>query len=213
MTAHWAADVGGLMDALEIPRAAILGWSMGGQYALACAALIPERVTSTVVVAGAVPLDDEVAFGELNDMDRRLTRLSQHHPHVARTTFAALGRLARHSPATWGHLTARAAVPDEASALDDLHPGIAAAAAEALSHPEGMVEEYRAWVRPWGFAPEEVEGPVVLWQGDHDDLVPMRWAQELAARIPEARLELRAGAGHFLAYAHPAEVLESLRPT
>ena len=207
-TVDWANDVAALLDALRIESVGVLGWSMGGQYALACAALLRHRIAHTVVIAGALPLDDEHTFSQLNAMDRRLTKLSQHHPHVASATFRTLGEIARHTPDVWAHLTARGAVPDEASALDALpHRAIADAAAAALEGGTGMVEEYRAWVRPWGFALEDIAGTVTIWQGDADDLVPPAWGQELAKRIPNARLELRADEGHFLGYVHQEAVL------
>jgi len=210
-TGDWADDVAGLLDALAIDRAAVLGWSMGGQYALACAARIPDRVIRTVVVAGALPLDDDATFAALNAMDRRLTKLSAHHPHVARDVFRTLGEVARRAPNVWAHLTERGAVPAEAAALDALpDPGIAHAAAAALEHGDGMVEEYRAWVRPWGFTPEDVAGDVVIWQGGADELVPPAWGAQLASRIPGARLEARPDAGHFVAYTHTDEVLADL---
>src|SRR5215475_7482801 len=34
-TGDWAADVEDLLTALAVERASVLGWSMGGQYALA----------------------------------------------------------------------------------------------------------------------------------------------------------------------------------
>jgi len=207
-TADWADDVAALLDALSIESAGVLGWSMGGQYAVACAARLADRVTHTVVIAGALPLDDDATFSQLNAMDRRLTRLSQHHPHVASATFRTLGEIARRTPDVWAHLTTRSAVPDEASALDALpDPAIADAAAAALEGGTGMVEEYCAWARPWGFDLDDVAGTVTFWQGDADELVPPSWAKELAARTPNARLELRAGEGHFLAYVHQEEVL------
>jgi pimeloyl-ACP methyl ester carboxylesterase len=92
----------------------------------------------------------------------------------------------------------------------DVDPGIAVAAAHALEHGDGMVEEYVAWARPWGFAPEDVRVPVTLHQGDRDELVPAAWAEQLAARIPHVRLVRHAGAGHFLAYADPELVLRDL---
>jgi pimeloyl-ACP methyl ester carboxylesterase len=184
---------------------------MGGQYALACAARLHARVTRAVVIAGAVPLDDESAFAQLNAMDRRLTKLSVHHPHVARSVFKALGELATHQPDVWAHLTARGAVPDEATVIESLPDhGIAVAAAGALTHTEGMVEEYRAWVRPWGFTPDDVQVPTVIWQGDADELVPPEWGHELAARIPDSRLVVAEGEGHFLGYRHQPEILGDL---
>ena len=76
-----------------------------------------------------------------------------------------------------------------------------------MEHGEGMVEEYRAWVRPWGFAPEDVHASVTIWQGDADELVPPKWGDELGRRIPNARLERRPGEGHFLGYVHQADIL------
>lgn len=34
---------------------------------------------------------------------------------------------------------------------------------EALRTAPGMVEDYRAWMRPWGFAPEDLTVPVDVW--------------------------------------------------
>src|SRR3954452_5974680 len=64
-TGDWSSDVRDLLDALDIESTAIFGWSMGGQYALACAARLADRVTRTVCVAGAIPLD-EATLAELN---------------------------------------------------------------------------------------------------------------------------------------------------
>jgi pimeloyl-ACP methyl ester carboxylesterase len=212
VTADWSDDVRQLLDTLEVERCAVLGWSMGAQYALACAALLPTRVSRTTVIAGCPPLDRPETFAQLNPMDRRFTRLAQHHPHVARTTFRALGAMAGHAPEAWAHATTRGAVPDEASTVEGLpDPGIAAAAAHALAHGDGMVEEYLAWVRPWGFAPEDVTGAVEIWQGDEDELVPPAWGTELAGRLPRGQLHWVEGAGHFLGYTRTNDVLASLR--
>ena len=210
-TADWATDVAALLDHLGIGEAAVLGWSMGGQYALACAALVPDRVTRTVVVAGCLPLDDPDTFAQLNGMDRRLTRLADKHPRVAHDVLGALGYVARHHPGAWAHLTERAAPPDEAAALEALpDPGIAHAAAVALGSTDGMVEEYRAWARPWGFTPEDVAGPVTVWQGGADTLVPPAWGEALATRIPGAHLRAIADGGHFLAFTHTPGVIADL---
>ena len=207
-TADWADDVEDLATALGLDQFGVLGWSMGGQYALACAARLGMRVTKTVVIAGALPLDNDATFLELNSMDRRLTHLAVHRPGTARRALAAFGTLARHAPKAWCRSAAKGAVPAEAEVLaGPTGRVIANAAATALEHGEGMAEEYRAWVRPWGFTLDEITTPLVFWQGDHDELIPPGWAEELARRAPGATVHAVADASHFLGYTHTADVL------
>jgi esterase len=47
-----AADVAGLMDRLELPRAHVLGMSMGGRIAMALALAEPARVNRLVLIDG-----------------------------------------------------------------------------------------------------------------------------------------------------------------
>src|ERR1035441_9578699 len=54
-----AADVSSIADALGIDRFAVMGYSGGGPHALACAALLPERVLGVVCVAGLAPFRAE----------------------------------------------------------------------------------------------------------------------------------------------------------
>lgn len=47
----WPDDVVSLANALGVPRFAVIGWSGGGPYAAACAALIPTRLTGVGIVS------------------------------------------------------------------------------------------------------------------------------------------------------------------
>src|SRR3954470_4717286 len=40
----WARDVAGLLDLIDVDRFAVMGWSMGGQYAAAVGHALPHRV-------------------------------------------------------------------------------------------------------------------------------------------------------------------------
>jgi pimeloyl-ACP methyl ester carboxylesterase len=62
-----AADVAAIADALGIGRFAVLGHSGGGPHALACAALLPERVIAAVSVSGPA-LEAHWAEAEAEDM-------------------------------------------------------------------------------------------------------------------------------------------------
>ena len=210
-TGDWADDVRALLDGLEIPTASVFGWSMGGQYALACAARLADRVTRAVVIAGALPLTDDQTLHELNKMDQRLTQQARHRPWAARLTLGAMAQMAKHAPKLWTKTLTKDLPDAEAKIVRELSdPGLATAAAAGLASTHGMVDEYLAWARPWGFEAAAIEVPTTIWQGAADQLVPKHWGEALAQQIPNARLSLRDGEGHFVAYSHQAEVLADL---
>ncbi len=196
----WVDDVSQLLDQLGVERCAAMGWSMGGQYAAALGMALPPRVTRVAIIAGAVPLTEVAVFEQLPAMDRVFTRLSQRIPAIARLCFAAMGLTARAFPERYGRFAAHELGPADAEVL--CGDGLAAfgtMTAEALRQPRGVAEEYRAWMRPWGFAPEDVTIPVDIWFGTDDGLVDHRWPVELARRFPAATLSMRPG-GHFVAH-------------
>jgi pimeloyl-ACP methyl ester carboxylesterase len=209
-TLDWSSDVRELLDRLGIDRLACMGWSMGGQYALAVAHDLADRVLATAVIAGCPPLDHEATFAELNEMDRRLTRLSYEHPGRARFEFAWLGRLERQFPVRLAKVSSRTwGAADRATVVEHarwMGANIAAAATE----PGGLVEEYLALVRPWRFELADVAGQVAVWQGTEDALVPPRWGERLAAGLREAELHTIDGAGHLIALTHRADVIRDL---
>jgi pimeloyl-ACP methyl ester carboxylesterase len=207
----WADDVEELLDQLGVDRFAAMGWSMGGQYAAAIGHALRPRATRVAIIAGALPLTEPGVFDDLPAMDRAFTRLSGRAPWVARQCFRAMGLVARSAPTMYGRLAARdLGVTDGAVLRDEGFDTFALMSWEALHRPAGVVEEYRAWLRPWGFAPEDLAVGVDVWAGRDDELVDRHWPAELADRIPGASLCLRSG-GHFMAHLHYAEILDALR--
>ena len=81
----WARDVAELLDQIDVERFAVMGWSMGGQYAAAVGHALHQRVTRVAIVAGALPLTEPGVFDELPAMDRFLTRMCLRAPWLART--------------------------------------------------------------------------------------------------------------------------------
>lgn len=210
-TGDWADDVSALAHHLSIDRFAVIGWSMGGQYAAAVAARLADRVTALALVAGAPPLDDPTRFGELNRMDRAMTRISQRSHVAGRAMFGTLGRLARKSPDRFTRTSTRDLPEPDRAALEALGPGVFADwAAHAMSDPAGMVEEYRAWVRPWGCTLDQITCPTDVWQGTDDTLVPPPWGAVLHEAILHSTLHAVAGAGHLVAFERWPEVLRPL---
>ncbi len=183
---------------------------MGGQYAAALAAAMPARVTRLAIIAGALPLTEPGVFAHLPVMDRTYTRLSRRAPWLARMCFWTMGFTARAAPSLYGGLAAAELGPaDEKVLRDEGFDVFARMSAEALRRPDGVVEDYRAWNRPWGFTPEQIVVPVDVWAGEDDQLVDPDWQRELASRMTDATLHIRPG-GHFMAHLHYREIFERL---
>ncbi len=207
----WADDMAALATHLGIDEFSVLGWSAGGPFALACAATLGSRVRRTATVGGMAPLEPPLSSGQLGlRVDRMLFPLARRAPWLATLVVRASSlmppkmvhrSLARSLPSAADRAVAAAMTPQEASV--DL--------AEAMKHgPHGIVDDYRILGRDWGFTPAEVVGPVTLFQGEQDTLMPRAHTESLAARLPDARLEIVDGAGHFLLHTHLDQVLDVL---
>jgi pimeloyl-ACP methyl ester carboxylesterase len=179
-------DVVAILDALGVERFATYGASGGGPHALACAALLPGRCLAAATLAGVAPYDaagldwmagmgegNVVEFGAAHEGRQPLTDYCRAdtaallattpeqladalRPHLSDVDNTALtGELADF---LWRQMT------------DGVAPGV-----------EGWVDDDLAFVRPWGFDPEAIAVPLLVWQGAHDLMVPPahgRWLHE-----------------------------------
>ena len=206
-------DLVPLLDHLGVATLGVMGWSEGGQYALGAAVGLEGRVTGCAVIAGCPPLDDPVTLAESNTVDRVLAALARRAPTALRCTAACTRQLARRAPGVLLRAAVHGQPAPESRAVVALDRWFPTLLAEGSADTRGVVEEYLAAVAPWGFSPEEVTGPVAVFQGTADPTVPESWGRVLADRIPGAALTLFPGEGHFIALTRRREVLEWLATT
>jgi pimeloyl-ACP methyl ester carboxylesterase len=204
------ADLGPLLDHLEVGQIGVMGWSEGGQYALAAAFELGDRVTGCAVIAGCPPLDDPAIFKQLNHLDRSFVRLARRAPIVLRCIATCLRSLAKHAGGALVRASVRGQPSDEAKAVREQGPWFPKVMAEGTANPRGVVDEYLAIAAPWGFLPEDVTTPVRIYQGTADTLIPEEWGQLLTRRTPNASLALYPDGGHFIALTRRQDVLEWL---
>ncbi|HEY5051779.1 MAG TPA: alpha/beta hydrolase [Solirubrobacterales bacterium] len=180
-----ATDMVKLLDALEIERAGVVGWSMGGFIAQELAATRPERVSALALLAtdpggpGAT-LADPAATVRL--YDRGGTPREQ-ATRLINLLFPA--DLAKRFDAEFGEIVAAARAA--------LSPVALLAQEEAMSrwHAESDGSRLAAIV-----------APTFVMAGDEDEVIPPGNSGTLSAAIADARLELFPGAGHaFIAQA------------
>jgi pimeloyl-ACP methyl ester carboxylesterase len=177
------------LDARGIERAVLVGHSYGGGVALAVAQLAPERVEALVLLASVGP-------GCLTGWDRLLAAPVAGEvcavtawwltPWLARARLAAIAALRGRAIADdehvnwhiWGH----------------------------AHHDHGPVwrsflTEQRALVHEVGGLAAALAGvvqPVLLLADPHDTLIPVSTTYQLAAVLPDARVQLLDQIGHHL---------------
>ena len=204
------ADLVPLLDYLELGTISVMGWSEGGQYALAAGFALPQRVTKCAVLAGCPPLDNPETFKELNRLDHTLALLARRAPLLLRTFAAGIRQLARHSPGMLTRSSLRGQPVAEAASVKNEDRWLPTTMGEGTANSQGIVDEYRAFVAPWGFELEDLSVPVRIFQGTADPLVPESWGRLLADRIPTASLTLFPAEGHFIAVTRRRDALEWL---
>jgi pimeloyl-ACP methyl ester carboxylesterase len=200
--ADCVADVVALVDSLGLNRFFTVGWSGGGPHALACAALLPERVIAAATMAGPAPRDaaglDWLAgmgaenveeFGAADAGEEELRAyLERVGPEFAHTT----GPDVR---AALGYLLSDV---DTAVLTGEFAEYLAAAIRAALEHGIwGWLDDDLAFVRDWGFDLDAVSVPVSIWHGGTDRFVPYSHGEWLAEHVPGASPQLHPDQGHL----------------
>ncbi len=198
-----AADVAALADALGIGRLTMLGHSGGGPHALACAALIPDRVVAAVSVSAPAPFDAE----GLDWFDGWTPGLAAEN----RAAVAGRTELEAHWAAAEPENMDVFFTADDVAALDGRWSWVGHVAGEAMEQGgDGYLEDTLAGVRPWGFAPADIRVPVLQLHGEADQMVPPAHGKWLAAHCHGAQLRLIAGAGHITVLDNAPGALEWL---
>lgn len=193
-------DLRGLLDALAIERAALVGWSYGGGVVQQLAAEAPERVTALVPLASVGPL-----LATTPDEAEPIERLARSPigPALLRwvTAFGALGEAAAAEP-----------VAEAFSGAEHVPPGWIARTAAQLAMPgtidAWILEQRRADLS--GIDPAAVAAPALVVHGTDDRLVPLAIAEDLARRLPRAELVAIEGGSHMLPATHADALAERI---
>jgi pimeloyl-ACP methyl ester carboxylesterase len=186
----------GLMDALGIERAVLVGNSAGGTVALLTALTYPERVEALVLVDPAV----YVGGGTPGWMRPFLNTPQMQH----------LGPLVARRIQDWGVDFARSAWHDPSRITPEIWEGYARPL-RAENWDRALWEVTRA-SHPLGLERRlgEVSVPVLVITGDDDRIVPTEQSVRLAGEIPGAQLVVIPECGHIPQEECPEPFLEAV---
>jgi pimeloyl-ACP methyl ester carboxylesterase len=197
-----ANDVRTIADQLGIERFSVVGRSGGGPHALACAALLPDRVKSTAVLVGLAPSnaagldwfdgmsDDNVREYSTADADRTVLveRLRRRAERTVRDPESLL-ELVRTQMAEPDRRVVDSAV---------FRRLLSQTYAEALRDgPYGWIDDVLALRDDWSFGLDTITTPVLLWHGKDDTFSPINHTWWLANRIPGAEVQVQTETAHF----------------
>jgi len=201
-----ASDVRAIADHLGIDRFAVWGHSKGGSYALACAAVLPERLVAVASLGAVAPypaegLDWFAGVAPANVADFRLfsqdpsawrQKLAREVDEMRNITHAALYE-ALYGPSPNAD---RSALTPElvAYARAQMHDGLSQGA-------DGFIDDNLSDLAPWGFELGSIRVPLQLWHGLDDQIVPLSHAKWLAAQLPRAEIHLEPNEGHVSLFA------------
>jgi pimeloyl-ACP methyl ester carboxylesterase len=196
-----AADLRDLLDALAIDRAALVGWSYGGEIVQSFARTSPERVSHLVLIGAVGPAwqpDPAQANSPLT------TVLGSRFGESIFDWISSVPPLSR-------KLT-RDALIDAFSGEHAIPPTWTDYTRAYLSLPgtlRAMVEEERR-NRPETLHPEELEMPSLVIHGTDDRLVNYAVGEDLHRRLPNSKLETIFAGSHMLPVTHPALLADKI---
>ncbi|HUZ12868.1 MAG TPA: alpha/beta hydrolase [Caulobacteraceae bacterium] len=192
-----AADAAGLLGALGLERAHIVGASMGGMIAQLVAADYPERTLSLTSIMS-----------------------SSGNPELPRARPEAMARLNTPAPDPNADLEAfLASAVEGARVMSSRYPpDEALVRAQALAdfrrchYPVGFQRQYAAIMASPDRRPKlaAITAPTVVIHGDDDPLVPVEAGRDTAANIAGAELRIVPGVGHEMPRAVQREFIAGI---
>ncbi|MET7472930.1 alpha/beta fold hydrolase [Streptomyces sp. NPDC005648] len=208
-------DVAAVADALGLGRFAVAGRSAGGPHALACAALLPGRVTRAAALVALAPRDAEGLdwFAGMAPFNVREFQTAFTDPERYAAGIIPRSAAIRRNPGKLLEDLRSDLTGEDRLIVSDsgIRSMLLRNYLEALrASPYGWIDDALALTSPWGFDPSQIRVPVMLWHGAMDVFSPAAHHSWLAARIPRAKAVLDPDAAHFSALRALPDVLDWL---
>jgi pimeloyl-ACP methyl ester carboxylesterase len=199
-----ANDTAGLLDALKIPKADVMGYSLGGHIAQAFTVSYPDKVNRLILVAttcggkDAIPKPPEFKKLQSEIVNKSLNNVPISQQEMKSLSSASLG-------SGWIKLHPESVgIPANITTLQQLKPGLSPEIANKQNNL-GIWENTN-----WSGACDEeaklAKPTLVITGTDDNNYMPHGNALILAGKIPGAWLVQIKNAGHAVMDQYPAEI-------
>ncbi|HAX71534.1 MAG TPA: alpha/beta hydrolase [Anaerolineales bacterium] len=215
-TLDFPRDILALADHLNIDRFAILAYSLGGPYGLACALGIPERLTKVGIVSGAAMFTEPDLMKNINEGTRKFLTMPRESPFLSRLFLGMmLGVMPRLAPKQFV-TGASFVLPASDHEIVDSDPmfqqGFIRMVREATRKgTRGAFHESLLSVTDYGFHLQEIQAPLLLWHGEADQNIPVEMARYVASTLLKCEAKFFPNEGHLSLFKkHSAEIIRAL---
>eukprot|EP00249_Psilotum_nudum_P007159 c20352_g1_i1 orf=169-1173(+) len=222
-------DIASIIDALSLGQKIwLLGFSMGGAYCWAAARYLPHRIAGIGMVSPignfwwkGIPEEDQQAIvGSYSATDHLISAFCKFSPFPLIQCYAKF--LSKQLLDKSADVTSGLSPPDRKYLQ---RPEIAdymfRDRFESLNKNEGfgIAKDYELLNKGWDFDLADInrvfKGPIHIWQGDEDTVVPLRLQQCAQKLLPQVmHLHELRGEGHFSWFCFnpsaPEEILRTL---
>jgi pimeloyl-ACP methyl ester carboxylesterase len=203
-----ANDTAGLLDALNIPKADVMGYSLGGHIAQAFTVSYPEKVNRLILVATTcggkegIPKPPEfIKFqGELVNKSQNNVSLTAEDIKLLNVASLGSGWIKLHPESLEGF--------ENITSLQQLKPGLPP---ETEKNQENLVSwEATNWSGACDAEAKLAKPTLVIAETDDNDYMPHANALVIASKVPGAWLAQIKDAGHAVMNQYPAEISKIL---
>jgi pimeloyl-ACP methyl ester carboxylesterase len=197
-----------LLDALEVPAAAVIAISGGGQCALQFALRHPERCWALVMVSAcSAPIDVKLPLRFY--LMKWMARIPWLVAAMRKKAAANPAEVARRSIADAALLKRTLDDPEAGPLLLALQLSTLDRMAQRLPGTENDIRQSRM---PFDYPLERISAPTLVVHGAADEAVPFAQAQSLARRVPFVEALFVEGGEHVSLFTHLHEVRSRVAP-
>ncbi len=169
-------DLRGLMDSLQLPRAVIVGHSMGGMIAQQFSLVFPERVIKLILIGTS-------ACVAVNEKEKaKLHRVAFLFRRLFRTTLFLKDHDKKKQPELY---------------IDQSNPSLRVSSVSASSN---LLSIAGMDLRP---RLKNLKTPTLVIASEDDKTVPFEQSKELAGLIPDCEFRQTSGSGHHIMLEQP----------
>lgn len=196
----FAHQIKSLFKKQKIDKFSIISVSGGAPYALAVAYVMKDQVLKLTSVGGIAPLTLR-NFRYMNRVQKKTWFAQRFIPtrvlHFGLNRVWAKG-LDKLEETLFTEIAAFSEPDQKVFRHPEIQPVLVESTQLALKQgPAGVIHDIKTFAKAWGFPLNEITCPVTLWHGGADDVVHLRFAQDMQSYLPKATLNFIEEEGHY----------------